>query len=114
MISSVGYHVFRAGANIDLQLCLTPYDIVMQYYISDIPELRLNILPGDIIFLRGNLGSGKTTLTQEILFQRGISREKIKSPTYTYFQKYIAPLTNETFYHFDLYRIGEYEVFLNI
>jgi tRNA threonylcarbamoyladenosine biosynthesis protein TsaE len=86
----------------------------MKYHLSELPELALELRPGDIVFLRGNLGSGKTTLSQEILSRRGIDRNRIKSPTYTYFQKYSAEPTGGIFYHFDLYRIAEYETFLNI
>lgn len=86
----------------------------MKYHISELADLPLDLRPGDIVFLRGNLGSGKTTLSQELLSRKGIDGKRIKSPTYTYFQKYESGPSGETFYHFDLYRIGEYETFLNI
>ncbi len=86
----------------------------MQYHISELSKLQIDIRSGDIIFLKGNLGSGKTTLVQEILSRYGIHREQIKSPTYTYFQSYTSPETQNTYYHFDLYRIGDYSIFVNI
>lgn len=38
----------------------------------------------------------------------GIS-EDVKSPTYVYYKKY-----GENFYHFDLYRVEDYDTFVNI
>ncbi|MDD2745756.1 MAG: tRNA (adenosine(37)-N6)-threonylcarbamoyltransferase complex ATPase subunit type 1 TsaE [Candidatus Gracilibacteria bacterium] len=86
----------------------------MQYQLSELSQLPIDLQTGDIVFLRGNLGTGKTTLTQELLTRQGIDRSLIKSPTYTYFQKYTSPSTHQTYFHFDLYRIEEYDVFLNI
>lgn len=86
----------------------------MQYHFSQLSKIRLDIRSGDIIFLRGNLGAGKTTLVQEILSQHGISRNQIKSPTYTYLQTYTNPGTQNTYYHFDLYRVEDYSIFVNI
>lgn len=87
----------------------------MQYHLSELLNLRLDLRAGDIVFLRGNLGAGKTTLARELLSRYGIDPNLIKSPTYTYVQKYALPSSeNGSFYHFDLYRIDEYETFLNI
>lgn len=86
----------------------------MQYQLSELNKLPIDLQTGDIVFLRGNLGTGKTTLTQELLSQQGIDRSLIKSPTYTYFQKYTSPSTDQVYFHFDLYRIEEYDIFLNI
>ncbi len=86
----------------------------MQYHVSELSKIQIDIRPGDIIFLKGNLGSGKTTLVQEILSRHGIDRGQIKSPTYTYFQSYTNPETQNSYYHFDLYRIEDYSIFVNI
>ena len=59
------------------------------------------IKPGDIIFLDGDLGSGKTTLVRFILNEMGL-KERVKSPTYNVVERYNFNkiLVN----HFDLYR----------
>ena len=55
-----------------------------------------------IVFLAGDLGTGKTTLVKEIIFALGV-KEKVKSPTFTIIEPY--ELNNENIYHVDLYRI---------
>ena len=55
-----------------------------------------------VVFLNGDLGTGKTTLVKEIIFALGV-KEKVKSPTFTIIEPY--ELNNENIYHIDLYRI---------
>lgn len=58
---------------------------------------------GDIVFLFGDLGSGKTTLTQGIARGLGVAKEEyVRSPTFTLVNQYKgkAPI-----FHIDLYRI---------
>lgn len=58
-----------------------------------------------IVLLKGDLASGKTTLTKGIALGLGIS-DIIKSPTFTIMREYeIDDL--RTFYHLDLYRMSE-------
>ena len=57
-----------------------------------------------IVFLEGDLGTGKTTLVKEIIFALGI-KEKVKSPTFTIIEPY--ELNNKNIYHIDLYRIND-------
>jgi len=61
--------------------------------------------PGGVILLHGELGAGKTTLTQGIL--RGLGGDDYaSSPTFVLISEYKARLT---LYHVDLYRINKPE-----
>ena len=57
-----------------------------------------------IIFLVGDLGTGKTTLVKEIIRALG-ANDQVKSPTFTIIEPYELAL--ETIYHMDLYRIND-------
>ena len=63
-------------------------------------------LPGQIYTLTGDLGVGKTVLTQGVAAGLGI-REEVSSPTFTIVQVYEEGRL--PFYHFDVYRIGDIE-----
>ena len=69
-------------------------------------KLGENAKPGDVYTLLGDLGVGKTVLTQGIADGLGI-KEAICSPTFTIVQVYAEG--RMPFYHFDLYRIGDIE-----
>lgn len=64
-----------------------------------------------IVFLRGDLASGKTTLTQAIAKARGISAE-VTSPTFSLQQCYVGE-DGASLYHYDLYRL-EHEEFMQM
>ena len=61
-------------------------------------------LTNELVFLRGALGSGKTTLVRGILRAMGESGV-VKSPTYTLIEPY--ELKGRYVYHFDFYRIDD-------
>ena len=62
--------------------------------------------PGEVYTLVGDLGVGKTVLTEGIAQGLGIE-EPICSPTFTIVQIYEEG--RMPFYHFDVYRIGDVE-----
>lgn len=61
---------------------------------------------GGLVFLHGDLGAGKTTLTRGIIRALGYSGP-VRSPTYTLVERY--PTEPHQICHFDLYRMGHPE-----
>ena len=75
-------------------------DTVVSYLNTVLPQ-------NAIVFLRGDLAAGKTTLTQAVAKARGIE-EEVTSPTFSLQQCY-----NEDLYHYDLYRL-DHEEFMQL
>lgn len=60
--------------------------------------------PRAIVYLRGDLGAGKSTLARALLRALGVTGA-IRSPTYTLVERY--PVGDGDAVHLDLYRIGD-------
>ncbi len=59
-----------------------------------------------VLFLKGNLGAGKTTISQAILHAFGVIQQ-VTSPTFNIVNTY-SDSSNKEYYHFDLYRIKHF------
>jgi len=80
----------------------------MLYTRESLKTLELTIPKPSIIFLYWDLWAGKTTLSQ-VIIQRVLGKNhEITSPTYVYYNKY------KDVYHFDLYRLENYDQFISI
>lgn len=62
-------------------------------------------LPGDVICLNGDLGAGKTAMTQEIAKGLGVPDScYVTSPTFSILQEYSGKMP---LYHMDFYRLTD-------
>ncbi|HXE66154.1 MAG TPA: tRNA (adenosine(37)-N6)-threonylcarbamoyltransferase complex ATPase subunit type 1 TsaE [Rhodanobacteraceae bacterium] len=62
------------------------------------------LLDGGVVYLRGELGAGKTTFARALLRAMGVG-ERIKSPTYSLLERYAV--NGRDAFHLDLYRIAD-------
>ena len=69
-------------------------------------QLATQAVPGQVICLTGDLGTGKTVFTQGFASGLGVT-DYVDSPTFTIVQVYEEGRL--PFYHFDVYRIGDIE-----
>lgn len=76
-------------------------------------SLARALAPGLTIYLHGDLGAGKTTLTRALLHAAGYAGH-VKSPTYTLAEPYSLMIAGKPIQviHFDLYRMTSAEEFL--
>ncbi len=90
--------------NKEITASLSQLDKVVDYLNKTLPS-------NAIVFLRGDLAAGKTTLTQAIAKAKGIEGE-VTSPTFSLQQCYVAE-DGSHLYHYDLYRL-EHDEFMQM
>lgn len=83
-------------------------------------DLSKLLIPGDVIYLKGELGAGKTFLSQRLIHALGY-HDKVLSPTYSLVQTYSVNHPTGSglqaqqisvklpLHHFDLYRLADPE-----
>lgn len=84
---------------------LSELDKVSDYLIE-----QVNTTP--IVLLKGQMGTGKTTLVSNLLKKMG-SEDPVSSPTFSLVNEYLTQ-SGKTIYHFDFYRINSEEEAMDI
>ena len=85
--------------NKKVEYSLNKIDEISQLIIDKIKTVKT-------IMLRGELGSGKTTLVKSVLKRMGVN-DSVTSPTFSIVNEY--DFSENIIYHFDLYRIEKIE-----
>jgi tRNA threonylcarbamoyladenosine biosynthesis protein TsaE len=67
--------------------------------------IAAHLVPGDVVVLAGDLGSGKTTFAQGIAAGLGVT-EPVTSPTFTIVQEYAGRVPVA---HVDVYRLDRFQ-----
>ncbi len=91
--------------------------MIKKYNITELKNLKIDITKPSIIFLYGDLWAWKTTLSKHIINKILWYRWNVISPTYTYYNKIELRTDNwelGNIYHFDLYRLRDYNEFFSI
>jgi tRNA threonylcarbamoyladenosine biosynthesis protein TsaE len=73
-------------------------------------SLAAVVLPGDVVSLSGELGSGKTVFVQGLAAALGVM-ERVTSPTFTIHHQYSG---RYSLAHVDVYRLGSFQEVLDL
>ncbi|MFT3874527.1 MAG: tRNA (adenosine(37)-N6)-threonylcarbamoyltransferase complex ATPase subunit type 1 TsaE [Nocardioides sp.] len=85
---------------------VTSYDVADAVAMRDLGvELAANLRHGDLVVLSGELGAGKTTLTQGIGTGLGV-RGEVTSPTFVIARVHPSLAEGPSLVHVDAYRLG--------
>jgi tRNA threonylcarbamoyladenosine biosynthesis protein TsaE len=74
-------------------------------------EFVRTLKKGDVVFMMGDLGAGKTTFVRSAIQSLLGNNEPVPSPTFTLVQTYDA---HTPLWHYDLYRINDPEEVLEL
>ena len=70
-------------------------------------ELSGSLGPGDVVYLKGELGAGKTALARGIARGLGAPAREVASPTFALLHEYAGPDGAVVLRHLDLYRLAD-------
>ena len=74
--------------------------------VEHVAKALITNLSSKVLLFNGSMGVGKTTLIKAIIKELG-SNDDVNSPTFSIVNQY--ELSNDTIYHFDLYRVNDLE-----
>ena len=70
-------------------------------------EMAKTLSAGDVIYLVGDLGAGKTTFARGLAAGLGAVASEVASPTFAILHEYAAPGGAVVLRHLDLYRLAD-------
>jgi len=70
-------------------------------------ELAATLSPGDVVYVIGDLGAGKTCLVRGIARGLGAQPRQVASPTFAILHEYAGAAGETTMRHLDLYRLKD-------
>ena len=76
----------------------------LEKFLKFAEEFSKSLRDGDIVLLKGELGTGKTTFVRGVAKGLGIDPSMVRSPTFTLMNVYPGEIT---LYHADLYRLDD-------
>ena len=83
--------------------------VVSSLFVEDTERLGASLAavlrPGDVVLLRGELGSGKTTLVRSVVAGLGMDASQVSSPTFVIANEYEGE-GSPTVVHVDAYRLS--------
>lgn len=80
------------------------------YTLEELDQVAKKVLKNTdtkILLFHGDMGTGKTTLIQELINQLGGDKKQVSSPTFSLVNEY--EVSDGLVYHFDFYRIDNEE-----
>lgn len=80
-----------------------------KYYLDDVEDVAKKLIQqvhSKILFFKGPMGVGKTTLIKAVVKQLG-SNDEVSSPTFSIVNEYSS--VDNSIFHFDLYRLKSFD-----
>lgn len=82
---------------------------MLKYYLDDVEDVAKKLIQqahSKILFFKGPMGVGKTTLIKAVVKQLG-SNDEVSSPTFSIVNEYSS--ADNSIFHFDLYRLKSFD-----